>query len=265
MPKAPTAIPVEAECLTPERLCGLAAAAIAALPVWQGNQQGAIGDFFAVAGAGGEEIIIDGDIPHVKWLGRSMAGGRIEVRGACGMHAGSGMLGGELVVRGDAGDCLGAEMGGGTITVEGNAAQRVGAGYPGSPRGMMGGAILVRGNAGDEVGAVMGRGLITVLGDAGQLAGIGMRAGTILVGGRLGRRPGVGMARGSIVAWGGATLLPTFVYASTFTPPWLPLVLRTVVRAGFTVPEGWAHGAYRLYSGDTAANGPGEVLLWATS
>ncbi|MDB4895087.1 MAG: fhcC, partial [Firmicutes bacterium] len=228
VPKAPTAIPVEAEVLDPLRLAGLSAAAVAALRVWQGNQQGALGDFFTVDGTGGEEIIIDGDIPHVKWVGHRMGGGRITVRGACGMHAGSGMQGGELAILGDAGDYLGAELGGGLITVGGSGGHHVGAGYPGSPKGMTGGVICIRGSAGAEVGAAMGRGLIAVLGNVGDLAGVGMRAGTILVGGRTGRHPGAWMERGSIVAWGEAVLLPTFIYACTYTPPWLPLSLRAV-------------------------------------
>lgn len=269
IPKSPTAIPVEAECLAPERLRGLSAAEAAALPVWQGNQRGVVGDFFQVEGesSGSGEIVIDGDIPHVRWVGRGMSEGRIEVRGACGMHAGSGMQGGELAIRGDVGPYAGAEMTGGLISVEGSAGDHVGAGYRGSPTGMTGGTIVVRGGAGREVGAAMGRGVIAVLGDAGDLAGVGMHAGTILVGGRLGRYPGAWMERGSIVSWGdgGMPLLPTFIYACTFTPPWLALQLRVLARAGVAVPDGWAHGNYRLFSGDTAANGQGEVLLWATN
>lgn len=263
-PRPPgSAIPVEAECISPDRLRGLTAAEIAALPVWQGNQKGALGDFFAVAGAGGDEIVIDGDVPHVKWIGQGMTGGRIEVRGDCGMHAGSGMAGGELRIRGRAGDYLGAEMSGGLIRVDGDAGHQVGAGYRGSPTGMTGGVILIHGNAGNELGASMGRGLIAVLGNAGDLAGLGMHAGTILIGGRPGIRAGAWMERGSIVCWGGAELMPTLIYACTYTPPWLALHLRSLARAGAAVPEPWARGSYRLFSGDTAVGGQGEVLLWA--
>lgn len=262
-PRAPTAIPVEADCISPDRFSSLSAAEIAALPVWQGNQEGALGDFFRVEGAGGDEIVIAADVPHVKWVGRGMTRGSLEVQGACGMHAGSGMAGGELHICGRAGDYLGAEMSGGLIRVDGDAGHQAGAGYRGSPTGMTGGAILIRGSAGTEVGAAMGRGLIAVMGDTGDLAGLGMHAGTIVVGGRPGLRAGAWMERGTIVCLGGAELLPTLVYACTYTPPWLALHLRTVARAGFAVPPEWAHGTYRLYSGDMAVNGKGEVLLWA--
>lgn len=262
-PKAPTAIPIEAECISPDRFAGLTAAEIATLPVWHGNQQCPLGEFFAVGGDGGDEIVIAGDVPHVKWLGRGMTHGRIEVQGACGMHAGSGMRGGELLVRGDAGHCLGAEMAGGLIRVAGSAGHQLGAGYPGSRTGMTGGLILVRGNAGNEAGSRLGRGVIAVLGDLGDLAGLGMHAGTILCGGQMGVRAGAWMRRGSVVCWGGADPLPTFIYAATYSPPWLPLYLRTLGGLGVPVPEAWATGAYRIYSGDAVVGGRGEVLLWA--
>lgn len=265
IPKGPTAIPVEADCLTPEVLTGLSAAQVSALPVWQGNQQALLGDFFQVEGSSDGAILIDGDIPHVKWVGTGMIGGRIEVRGAVGMHAGSGMKGGELIIRGDAGDYLGAEMASGLIQVGGSAGHSAGAGYRGSPSGMSGGVILIQGSARDELGAAMGRGLIAVLGDVGNLAGVGMHAGTILVGGRLGLHPGAWMERGSIVAWGELKLPPTFLYATTYAPPWLPLHLRTLRLAGAPVPPEWHYGNYRLYSGDMAVNGKGEVLLWASN
>ncbi len=262
VPRGPTAIPVEAECISPDRFRGLTTTQIAALPVWHGNQECLLGDFFTVTGTGGQEIIINGDVPHVKWIGSGMTGGRLEVRGACGMHAGSGMSGGELLIRGGAGDYLGAHLAGGLIQVDGNAGHQLGGGYPGSPTGMTGGVILAQGNVGNEAGARMGRGVIAVLGDLGDLAGLGMHAGTILCGGRPGIRAGAWMKRGSIVCWGGTELMPTLLYACTYTPPWLALHVRLLARLGVRVRDTWATGAYQMYSGDIAVQGKGEVLLW---
>lgn len=262
IPGPPTQVPVEAECITPDRVRGLTAAQVAALPVWYGNEKAQLGDFFRVEGTGSDHVVIDGDVPHVKWIGAGMSQGRIEVRGAVGMHAGSGMKGGELVIRGSAGDWLGAEMEGGLIRVEGDAGHLVGAAYRGSPAGMRGGVILVQGSAGSEVGARLARGIIAIRGRVGDMAGAGMRAGTILVGGQAGIRAGAWMERGSIVLGGPAELMPTLVYACTYVPLWLTVCLRHLARLGFAPPDGWVGGAFRLFSGDTATGGKGEVLVW---
>lgn len=265
-PLGATAVPLEAECLVPERLAALTPGQIEALPVWHGNRTARLGEFFAVRGDPRDEVLrIDGDVAHVKWIGKGMTRGRIEILGRAGMHLGSGMSGGEILVHGSAGDWLGAEMAGGVIRVRGDAGHLVGAAYRGAAEGMTGGIIVVEGNAGNEVGAFMARGLVAVFGDVGDFAGLAMAAGTVVVGGRAGLRAGAWMQRGSVVLLSDEppSLLPTQRYACTFRPDWLRLYLRKLASIGAPVPPGREGGRYRLYSGDEAVGGRGEVLVWA--
>jgi formylmethanofuran dehydrogenase subunit C len=197
--------------------------------------------------------------PRVKWIGKSMTGGRLEVFGPAGMHLGAYMSGGEIECYGDAGDWAGAMMTGGRLHIHGNAGNQLGAGYRGEPFGMADGVILVDGSAGVEAGAAMGRGLIVVRGDLGDFAGAGMHAGTILCGGRLGIRPGINMEHGSIVALGPAQPLPTFRYTCDCSPVWLRLLAHQLVALGVPVD---LDGEFRLYAGDMALPGKGEVLVW---
>src|SRR5262245_24797325 len=141
-----TAIPVEAEIITPDNLASKSAAEAAALPVQHGNVEAPLGEFFAVEGdASDQDIVIEGDCSRVKWIGAGMKSGRITLRGNAGMHLGSEMAGGEIHVHGGAGDWVGAEMRGGRIRIHGNAGHLVGAAYRGSRAGMRGGVILVEG------------------------------------------------------------------------------------------------------------------------
>jgi formylmethanofuran dehydrogenase subunit C len=260
-----TAIPVEAECVTPDNLAGKSAAEVAVLPVQHGNAQAPLGEFFRVEGdAGDGEVVIEGDCSRVKWLGAAMAGGRLTVRGNAGMHLGAEMTGGTIEVYGSAGDWVGAEMRGGRIHVHGDAGHLTGAAYRGSRLGMRGGVILVDGRAGNEVGSTMRRGLIAVGGDTGDFPGVSLIAGTICIFGRPGLRPGAGMKRGTIALFGGRPqLLPTFRYDCTYRPVFLGLYLRQLRAWGFAVADGALHGLYQRYSGDLVALGKGEVLHWA--
>jgi formylmethanofuran dehydrogenase subunit C len=253
-------VPVEAECLTPA-LCKLTAAEIELEPVWVGNRQELLGAWFAVSITedAPDLLRVEGDCSRVKWIGKSMTGGRLELFGPAGMHLGAYMSGGEIECYGDAGDWAGAMMTGGRLHIHGNAGNQLGAGYRGEPFGMADGVILVDGSAGVEAGAAMGRGLIVVRGDLGDFAGAGMHAGTILCGGRLGIRPGINMEHGSIVALGPAQPLPTFRYTCDCSPVWLRLLARQLAALGVPVD---LDGEFRLYAGDMALPGKGEVLVW---
>ena len=176
-----TAIPVEADCICPDRLQHLTLAAIEKLPVQHGNAQAPLAEFFHVSGdAADGQLRIEGDCRRVKLIGSNMKSGSVHIEGNAGMHLGADMSGGQITVSGDTGDWLGAEMRGGRIHVQGNAGNNVGAGYRGARRGMRGGVILVHGDAGNEIGSVMRRGLIAVGGHAGDFLGVSMIAGTIL-------------------------------------------------------------------------------------
>jgi formylmethanofuran dehydrogenase subunit C len=268
-PRGAVTIPVEAETITPQAFAGKSVADIEALPVLQGNAPGRVGDFFRVSGQADGAIRLTGDFSRVKYIGRGMTAGRIEIDGDAGMHLGAEMRGGEIHVRGSVGDWAGAEMRGGLLHVAGNAGHLLGAGYRGSPKGMRGGTILVEGSAGNEVGATMRRGLIAVGGAAGDFAGVMMLAGSIFVFGALGIRAGAGMKRGTLVAaareGSAPRLLPTFRFDCEYRPPWLPLYARYLETAGFPVPAGLRGAPCRRYSGDFTELGKGEILVWTSA
>jgi formylmethanofuran dehydrogenase subunit C len=259
-----TAIPIEAECLTPDNLAGKSSKEIAALPVQFGNALALLSDFFSVEGdSADKEIVIEGDCGRVKRIGAGMRSGRITVRGDVGMHLGAEMAGGEIQVHGRACDWVGAEMRGGRIHVHGDAGNLVGAAYRGAQVGMRGGVILIEGNAGNEVGAHMRRGLIAVGGEVGDFVGVSMIAGGVFVFGRTGLRPGAGMKRGTLALGGELSgLLSSFRYDCDYKPVFLDLYLRQLCAWGFPVYDRLLTGSWRRYSGDHIELGKGEILHW---
>lgn len=261
-------VPVEAETITPQAFLGKGVSEIETLPVIQGNATARLGDFFQVSGEADGAVRLAGDCSRVKYVGKGMTEGRIEVEGDAGMHLGAEMRGGEIQVRGSVGDWAGAEMRGGLLRVSGNAGHLLGAAYRGSAKGMRGGTILVEGAAGNEVGCAMRRGLIAV-GAAGDFAGVMMLAGSIFILGKLGIRPGAGMKRGTLVTVAcdadGPRLLPTFRFDCEYWPPWLPLYARRLRALGFPVPDGLGRSPCRRYSGDFTELGKGEILVWTSA
>jgi formylmethanofuran dehydrogenase subunit C len=255
------AVPLEADVLTPARLAGLSALETARLTVVHGNQSAELGEFFRIAGAGGGEIHLTGDLARVKLVGAGMTEGRIVVHGSAGMHLGAGMSGGEIVVEGDAGDWVGPEMTGGRIVVRGNAGHMVGAAYRGGRVGMRGGEILIFGNAGNEAGSGMRRGLVAIAGDSGDFTGVNLLAGTVVVLGRLGWRTGAGMRRGTIVSMHPAELLPTFSFACAYRPVILRLYLPYLRSLGLPIIESQVQGCYHRWCGDAIELNRGEILL----
>lgn len=257
------AAPLEAEVIAPDRLVGLDAAQVAALPVRHGNAAAQLGEFFRVEGELGDPptIRLIGDLSRVKRIGSAMKAGSLQIEGAIGMHVGAGMTGGEIVVNGDAGDWAGAEMQGGRLTIKGNAGHSLGSAYRGSSRGMLGGEIIVQGRAGDEVGNSMRRGLIAIGGNVGDFAGVNMLAGTILTLGELGWRAGAGLLRGTLITMQPARILPTFSFDCVYRPNYLPLYLRHVRALGLPVQDAHLTGHYRRWSGDMVALGRGELLV----
>jgi formylmethanofuran dehydrogenase subunit C len=254
-------VPVETECITPDRLAGLSQAEIAALPVQHGNEKAAVGDFFRVTGSSNGQVRLEGDLSRVKLIGAGMSQGQIMIAGNAGMHLGAGMRGGEIVVEGDAGDWAGAEMAGGRLIIKGNAGHMVGSAYRGSTVGMRGGEIIVLGNAGNEIGGAMRRGMIAIGGDSGDFTGVNMLAGTIIVLGRLGWRSGAGMKRGSIISMQPAEILPTFTFDCTYQPTFLPIFLRHLRSQGLPISEAHMKGFYQRWSGDSVELNRGEILV----
>jgi len=261
--KEATTIPIEADSICPDHFIGRSQAEIEALPAFYGRRKVTLGDLFTVEGEDSDQILVEGDLSHVKKIGQRMTRGYITVRGDVGLHLGAYMRGGEILVEGNAGDWAGAHIQGGRLWIKGNVGHLLGAAYRGEKRGMNRGEIVVEGDAGQEVGAQMRRGLIVVLGDVGDFAGAKMIAGSIFVFGRLGARAGAGMKRGTIVALADhAELLPTFRYDCRFQPVFLCHYLLRLREWGLPIGDEYFEGFYRRYHGDVTALGKGEILIY---
>ena len=255
-------VPLEADRLVPDVTATLAHDEIRALPVQLGKRQRRLEDFFDVDGETSDQIEIHGDLGKVKWIGRGMTRGRIQIVGHAGMHLGAYMAGGAIDVTGNVTDWLGAEMSGGFIRVGGNAGGQAGAAYRGSPSGMSDGTIVIGGNAGLEVGMRMKRGTIVVGGSVRDFAGLQMKGGTIVLGGGAELRTGAWMMRGTIVSLKPIPLLPTFSAAATYNPTFLRMYARHFRNLGLSLPYEERDGAYQRYTGDTSVPGRGELLVW---
>lgn len=257
-------LPIEAEAISPDRFIGLTQAQVEALPVLKGRRRVTIGDLFTVDGDGAAEVIVEGDLSHVKRIGEGMTQGRITIQGNSGMHLGAHMRGGEIVVHGDAAAWTGAHMAGGTLYIHGDTGPMLGGAYTGERRGMLGGVIMVDGHVGIRAGERMRRGLIIVRGDAAEFTGTRMIAGSILVFGRLGARSGAGMKRGTIITWGGPSdgLLPTFRYACLYQPTFMRYYLQRLQVWGWPISAEQVDGYYQRYVGDINTIGKGEILVY---
>lgn len=254
-------VPLEAEALSPDVVAELGHDEIRALPIFLGKRQCRLDEFFEVEGEASEELEIRGDAGKVKWLGRGMTRGRLNIVGNAGMHLGAYMKGGTIDVSGNASDWIGAEMSGGLIRIGGNAGGQIGAAYRGSLTGMTAGTILVEGSAGLEVGMRMKRGTIVIKGSAKDFAGLEMKGGTIILGGAE-LRTGAWMNRGTIVSLSPIPLLPTFAYNCSYNPTFLRVYARQLETLGVSIPYEESDGSYELYSGDAAVSRKGELLIW---
>lgn len=254
-------VPLEADCISPDRFAGLTLSEIERLPVFHGNRQVALAEFFTVSGQPGNIIQMHGDLSRVKHIAAGMTGGEIHIDGNAGAHLGVGMLGGTVIVAGDAGDWVGPEMRGGRIVVRGSAGHLAGSAHRGSSVGMTGGEIIIHGNTLNEVGNGMRAGLIAVGGNCGDFAGVNMLAGTVTIFGTAGIRAGASMKRGTIIAMQTLELLPTFSFACTYHPPFLPLYLRYLRKLGLAVADSHFTTAYQRWCGDSVELNRGEILL----
>ncbi len=261
---ADTNVPVEVEGVTPDKISGLSALEIAHTTVFHGNEKVPLGDLFQVSGDASDlQMIWEGNLAGVHWLGAKMNAGTVKVHGSAGRHLGSQMQGGTIDVSGDAGDWVGAEMRGGRIRVKGNAGHLIAAAYRGSARGMTGGSVIIDGDVGNEVGHTMRRGLLAVGGSAGDLIGFNMLAGTILVFGTTGIRHGAGMRRGTIFLGGspGHEPLPTFRAACVAQFEFLKILERSLRDRGFECPVPLGSTTMTLFNGDLLEGGRGELLV----
>lgn len=203
-----------------------------------------LGELFEVTGNPAGRIRFTGDLSRADRLAAGLSEGVVTVEGNLGDEAGLGMAAGALVI-------------------EGNTGARAGAASPGFKRGMTGGELIVRGSVGAEAGASMRRGVLVIGGSAGERAGLGMIAGNIVVFGAAGGDAGLWSKRGSIAALGGITPPASYVYACTYQPIHLRVMLRRLQTIyGIRVRKRQLAGLYRRYSGDFAELGKGEILEW---
>lgn len=265
--KGSTTVPVEVEGITPDTVGDKSLAKIERGDIYHGNVKVPLAEFFDATGdPSDQQIVWEGDLAGVHWIGAKMTAGRVRVVGSAGRHVGSEMKGGEIVVEGDVSDWVGGELHGGLIRVRGRAGHLAGAAYRGGTRGMTGGTLLIHGAAGNEVGHAMRRGLLAVGGGVADMAGFNMLAGTILVFGDSGIRHGAGMKRGTLGFFGPKRpeLLPSFRHACRYRPEALQLVLRHLQRLEFAVSDELLRGTLDLYNGDLLEGGRGEILVRAT-
>jgi formylmethanofuran dehydrogenase subunit C len=255
-------VPLETEVLSPDVIAPLSHADVCALPVFLGKRQYRMDDFFAIEGAGSEDLELHGDAGRVKWIGRGMTRGRITIIGEAGMHLGAYLKGGTIEVTGNVSDWAGAEMSGGMIRIGGNAGGQIGAAYRGSLGGMKGGTILIEGSAGIEIGMRMKKGIIAVKGPVRDFAGLQMKGGTIVLMSGAEIRTGAWMIRGTIISLKPLRLLPTFSYACAYNPTFLSLYTKKLSTFGFTLPQGNQAGSYQRFTGDSSVPGKGEILVW---
>jgi formylmethanofuran dehydrogenase subunit C len=255
-------VPLEAEVICPDVVVKLRNDAIRALPVYLGKKQCRLDDFFTVEGEASDEIEVRGEAKKVRWIGRGMSRGRIRIVGNVGMHLGAYMKGGTIEVEGDASDWVGGEMGGGIIRISGRAGGQLGAAYRGSRGGMTNGTIIVAGTGGLEIGMRMKRGTIVMGGPVRDFAGLEMKGGTIILQNGAELRTGAWMNRGTIISLKPIPMLPSFLYASTYSPSFMGLYAKHLKSLGIDLPHDPAKGAYRRYTGDTSVIGRGEILIW---
>ncbi|MGD8969106.1 MAG: formylmethanofuran dehydrogenase subunit C [Anaerolineae bacterium] len=263
--KESSTIPIEADSITPDNVIGRSQAEIEKLPAFYGRREVALGDLFAVEGGDSANIVLEGDLSHVKRIGQRMSRGQVTIHSDVGPHLGSEMSGGEIVIHGDVGAWAGAQMSGGRIWVHGDAGPMLGAAYTGEKLGMRGGVIVVDGDAGSRAAERMRRGLIVVCGDVGEFAGARMIAGSLFSFGRLGARPGAGMKRGTLITLQelAGDVLPTFSYSCTCeSPAFLRYYLHRLRAWGLPVTDEHVEGRYRRYTGDATTIGKGEVFVY---
>ena len=234
---------LEAENIAPAVFAGKSVSEISALPVFEGNSERRLDDFFEVTGVAAEtsaetRIVIDGDVSLTKRIGQGMRDGELRVKGSAGMHLGSKMRGGKITVDGDCEAYCFQEMRGGTVHIKGNAGNYLGSAVRGNWRGMRGGTITVDGNAGSEIATFMKGGKIHVKGDCASFAGVHMNKGLIVIDGRSERRIGAEMIGGTVVAGAVDAMLVGFTLLENVKDP-------EIEGEKFT-------GTYKKYSGDHA-------------
>jgi len=262
--KSPPAIVVDCSPLTPDRLAGKSATAIAAIELQSGNRRLTVGELFDIDGESGDTLVIRNACSKLDRIGANMNGGSLEVEGDVGAFLGAGLLSGRIRVSGKAGAFAATGMVAGTLHVCGNVGDFLGAAIAGDKQGMLGGLVIVDGDAGDRVGDHLRRGIILVGGNAGDYCASRMLAGTIAVRGRVGALPGYAMKRGTLLLSCTTDLPATFNDCGTHELLFLRLLARHLAGIDTAAAPFAPHGErVRRFVGDRANGGLGEILITA--
>jgi formylmethanofuran dehydrogenase subunit C len=255
---------IDLSALTPQRLTGLSAEAVARLELRHGRRVTPVGEWFDVRGTAGPRLVIEADGSRLDRIGADMTDGEIRVEGHAGAYLGIGMRGGRIEVSGNADAYAACGLAGGTMKIGGDAGDFLGAALPGEHKGMRGGVVIVGGRLGDRAGDHMRRGLILAEGDGGAYCGARMQGGTIALLGQCGLRPGYSMRRGTLLFAGPCPSPgPSFNEAGELPLGFLVLLMR----AWKELPSRFAkleRGSTRVrrWTGDLAFGGQGELIHW---
>lgn len=249
--------------ITPAALANLSPKEIANLPLWQGNQQSTLGEFFTIAGDDANQLVIEGAQDRFDYLGAGLkAGQSLRIVGDAGAYLGQGMAGGKIEVEGNTGIFAGSRMKNGAILIHKNAGDFAGGTVAGDMQGMAGGLLHIRGNAGDRAADGLRRGMIVVEGQVGDYACSRMKAGTLVALQSVGQNPGYGMKRGTLLTRELASIPATFRDGGLQQLGVMVLLLRHLRSLGGKLAE-LPHDppAMRRYLGDRANAGLGEILI----
>ena len=259
--RAPPPRSVDLSALIPDRLAGMNADQIGALPLCDGLD---VADLFDVDGGDAQHLVIRNSCDRLTHIGSAMRSGTITVEGDCGAYAGLGLNGASLDISGNAGAFAGSGMKAGAIRIGGNAGDFAGGALAGDRQGMRGGILAIHGDAGDRTGERMRRGLLLVGGSAGAYCGANMLAGTIFVAGKVGTMPGFSLKRGTLLLACMPDPLPvTFQDSGEHAMLFLTLLEKQLQRDGDAFARFLPFSAnVRRYCGDLAWGGTGEILVF---
>jgi formylmethanofuran dehydrogenase subunit C len=245
--------------LTPERLAGLSAGEIEALPVGTTREKVVVGDVFKLKGKNPAKLRLVGTTDRCDRIGQGLKEGDIVVDGDAGAYLGVTMRRGSIRLLGSAGPFAGGSMAGGVIEIEGDVGERAAGMVVGERFGMRGGRLSIKGKAGPMLAERMRRGLIVVEGSAAEYACARTIAGTILIKGRVGPYAGYAMRRGTLILTKEPKdLLPTFVDSGVLDFEYLRLLSRQLRTDEISFK---IRARARRLMGDMAVLGKGEMLI----
>jgi formylmethanofuran dehydrogenase subunit C len=252
--------PIDCSPLTPDKLAGKSAAAIAATELNNGKQKLRADAVFDIAGEDSSNLIFKNSCDKLDRIGCGMSAGSITVRGDTGAYLGLQMQDGEIIVHGNTGAFAASGLSGGMVRIQGDAGDFLGGAIVGDKKGMAGGVVIVTGNAGDRVGDQMRRGILLIEGNTGSYCGSRMLAGTIGVLGSVGAYAGYGMRRGTLLLAHMPALHATIQDCGSHTLPFLGLMFKSFAH----LPTRFAdinQNRVRRYAGDLANDGKSEILV----